>query len=160
MRFIDDLDRELKRLISAYENYIFKNENAKLEFIIDRFSNKLILLNDGEIVDEFIIRYNKCENKKYKYISLKLIDILLGNNIIHVKDNILYNDKHKPYLKIIINDEYLLNLMRELLVNQDESLSIKIKNINKDVLIFYQGEFMSLLDMRVSLSERILRKKW
>ena len=164
MNYIDDMIIELNRLIKAYENYIDKHKNSKLDLIIgdlDKEKNVIrFRLFDSELIDEFELSFDKDEYKKYRYISFEVIDLLLGNNIIHNEDNILYNDIHKPYLKIIINDREILDTVKLLIVNQEkESINNMIKDMKvKPYRLFYPFKFMNQFAYRVDVSEKVLKR--
>lgn len=101
----------LEDLCYIYEDYVKKNNNGKINVFINSNMIKIYLLSDRGIVDEFGLAFNDSEKDKYQYISIALMKILFGSSVIYNKDDIIYNDKDKPYLKMYVTDEDILRRM-------------------------------------------------
>lgn len=163
MNYIEDLVDEINRLSNIYERYIDRHDGVKLNLYIDDRKISFKLYDDNEILDEFILEFNKYEKKVYKYVSIRTIILLLGNMMIYNEDNKFYNNSHKPYLRVIVKDSEIYEIMMQLLERQeDEVINTKnetVENLHvKTPRIFYPFRFMANLDMRVEFTDMLLKR--
>lgn len=163
MNYVEDLILLIGKLSNIYERYIDLHNNVKLDLIIEDRKISLKLYDENEILDEFALEFNKFQNKIYKYISVKTIILLLGNMIIHNDDNKFYNNIHKPYLNVIVNDSEIYEILMQLISNQEEKVinnendivnNLKVKPIG----LFYPFRFMATVDLRVDITDKLLKK--
>ena len=73
--------------------------------------------------------------------------------------NTFYNEKHKPYLKVIINNEELLINVNDLVFNQDTTyIQDGVYDIcPREPFRIYSNKFIKAFDERIDLSKKKLR---
>lgn len=108
----------LEDLFFTYEKYMWKHEESNLVVLIQDNSLGFYIYDKGETIDEFIIEFDD-EEEVYNYMCIRTMFILLGNVYIYRDNNVLYNNTHKPYLKLIVNDKHILDMMNEIILLQD-----------------------------------------
>lgn len=163
-QFIETLLNKLAYLYQIYENYIWKNEkeNIKLNILIQDNMICFYLYNKFEIIDEFFLTFDQKEQSIYKYISIRVMLNVLGNVLIHNDGYTFYNEKHKPYLNIIINDSNILESAIYITKKQSDEI---INNNNLYIEKIYQNipskmypyTFLDSLEKRIEISKKILR---
>lgn len=161
--FILDMVNKLEDLYNMYENYMWRHEDSRLEVLIQDGSICFYMYKNDDVMDEIILQFDEGDKGIYAYLSIRLVIIMLGNVIIHVDDNVLSNKFHKPYLKVIVNEEGILDSICRIIKYQDKivirgdmEILEKVRNILPRIR--YPKKFMKQLDDRVSLSRKLLRK--
>ena len=126
---------------------------------MDDMEISLYLNDQKHNEDMFTLTFNHYEKKIYKYVSLKFFSIILGDVYIYKDDNTFYNQKHKPYLKVIINNEELLVNVNDLVFNQDTTyIQEGVDDICKhEPFRIYSNKFIKSFDERIDLSKKKLR---
>lgn len=109
-KYISEVLERLDTVYTIYERYAWGNKDTKINIIIQDNSISFYL-NDNKLDDEFILTFAEEETILYHYLSLEVLAIVLGNVYIHRSDNILFNNAHKSYVKMFINDEAILKIM-------------------------------------------------
>jgi len=161
--FREDLVEKLVDLYNMYERYIWKFEDAKLDILIQDNSISFYVYNNEEDLDELIVDFSAKENNLYKYVCVRILLMLTRDCVISQEDNIFYNSVHKPYLRLIVNDDKIKDIMGELVVRQQIEIITEntdiIENIRKSVrfTLFYPSKFMDKLDERIGISRKLLR---
>ena len=162
-RFKDDLVNKIIDLYNMYERYIWKHDDVKLDVLIQDGAISFYLYNSICDFDELIVDFSKKEHGLYKYVCVRILLMLSRDCIIYQDDNIFYNNVHKPYLKLIVNDDVIKNVMSDLVVRQNTEIINEntdiISDINDSVeyLLFYPRKFMNKLDERIGISKKLLR---
>jgi len=156
----------LNEIFNIYEQYIWRHDNSRLDVILQDNCISLYLYEDDEVIDEIIFNFGNGNRafRIYRYMGIKMMLILLGNVIIKRDENILYNDVHKPYVKLIVNDESLLLIMQEIIDRQyNEVINDKMDVINNIYIKVPWGgttrKFMNRLHERIGMSRMMLRNR-
>jgi hypothetical protein len=158
-----DILYRIYNLYDMYEGYVWRHSDTKLDILINDNTIGFYLYNDNESIDELIITFSGRENRLYRYISVNMLLIMLRDMVVYNTDGEFYNNGYKPYLRLIVNDEKILEIMKELVDRQySEFISDKtdiVQNISKSVsyTLFYPYKFINCLDERISLSKILLR---
>ena len=159
----DDLVNRVINLYNMYERYTWKHENVKLNILIQDNSIGFYLYDDKDELDNLVLTFSGKENNLYKYISIKILLEMLNDVIVYIDENEFYNSVHKPYLRLIVNDEDIFNIMKDLVdrqllefINDNTDL---IRNIRTSVVnpFFYPNKVINKLDYRIRLSKKLLR---
>jgi len=159
----NDVLSRLIELYHMYEGYVLRHEDTKINILIQDKAIGFYLYNDKESIDEVIITFAGKENRLYRYISVSMLLILIRDMVVYKNYNEFYNNIQKPYLKLIVNDDKILEIMEELVDRQyHEIVNYRtdiVKEVSKSVphTLFYPYEFMNRLDERISLSKLLLR---
>lgn len=163
--FKEDLVNRLINLYNMYERYIWRHDGVKLDILMQDNSISFYIYNNKEDLDEIIIDFSNKENNLYKYVCLRMLLMLMRDCVMEQDNNIFYNKVHKPYLRLIVNDDKIKELMSGLIVRQE----IELITVNTDVIkdmresvkgnLFYPSKFMNSLDERIGLSKKLLRKE-
>lgn len=165
-KFVIEVSDKINELYKIYESYIWKSDNRKLAIV---FQNNMILTfylyDNNELVDEIHLSFNKNEYDLYKAICLRTFVSVLGNVLVHKLDdeNAYYNVKHKPYLAVISKDDNISSLIDLMLENQEKEIIDCNTTIVKDTTNLvkkriYDKKFLQELDLRVKMSNEILRR--
>lgn len=158
-----DLVDRIINLYNMYEGYMWRHEEVKLNILIQNNTISFYLYNDKETIDEIIFTFSDKENMLYKYISIIILLEMLKDVVVHRDENEFHNSVLKPYLRLIVNDDQILEIMSKLIdrqlseiINDNTDL---IKNIGDSVInpIFYPNKFMKQLDDRIGMSRKLLR---
>ena len=162
-KFLDNVVGSLEDLYYLYEDYIWKNKDSNLDVLIQDNTISFYMYKNREVIDELILSFDNKERSIYEYVSIRLLVILFGNVYIYNKDNLIYNNKHKSYLKLIVNDDDILNNMIKLIDMQDDivisdSLDMKIDVKNSFFRKRYSNDFIKQLDNRIDFSKKLLRR--
>lgn len=160
--FIQDIISKLEELYNYYEMYMWRNTNAHLDILLQDNAIYFYLYDSNNLLDEFIISFDARERRLYNYICIRLMILTLGNVFIHKKDNIFYNDRHKPYLEIIVNDDELLNTFNIVISIQEEEIINSDTDIIKKIYRLipkrkYSSSFIDDLGNRIEKSKRLIR---
>ena len=162
-KFLDDIIKLLDELYCTYERYMWNNDDSNLEVLIQDNMICFYMYKNKDLIDEILLSFNEDERSIYVYICIRLLFILLGNVYIHNQDNLFYNDKHKKYLRLIVNDEVVLDSMNKIISMQDDV----IINDNMDIVVDirkslikkrYNYEFVDELNDRVNFSKKLFRR--
>lgn len=156
---VSELSEKINYLYGMYEENCWKNVGDKINIIFQDNCIAFYYVRDKENIDNFCITFSKNERKVYKYIALKFFDRMLGDVYIYKDGNNFYNNKHKEYLNVIINDEKLLRIINEIVFNQEEVFTNQsINNIfSKKPFKIYKAKFLNSIDERIMLTRRVLR---
>ena len=160
---LEEFVSSLDRLYYTYENYIWKNSDSKLDVLIQDNTISFYLYKDKEVIDEIIFSFEDKEKSMYNYLCVRLLVILLGNVYIYNKDNIFYNDTHKDYLKLIVNDENVLNIFNNIVSSQEdksigENMDLVLGMREKLTRKRYYNQFIYQVNDRIELSKKLLRR--
>ena len=116
--FLEDFVNVLTNLYNLYENYMWKHDDSNLEVLIQDRTICFYLYKNKEVIDELVLSFDEKEQGIYAYMCIRLMIVMLGNVIVSIDNNELYNSVHKPYLKLIVNDEGILDSMKRILAFQ------------------------------------------
>jgi len=162
-KFLEEFVSSLDRLYYTYENYIWKNDDSKLDVLIQDNTISFYLYKNNDVIDEIIFSFDEKEKSIYNYLCVRLLVILLGNVYIYNKDNVFYNDTHKTYLKLIVNDDNVLDIFKNIVSNQED----KVIGNNMDLVLRmrerltrkrYYDQFIYQVNDRIELSKKLLRR--
>lgn len=162
-KFLEEFVSSLDRLYYTYENYIWKNDDSKLDVLIQDNTISFYLYKKNEVIDEIIFSFDEKEKSMYNYLCVRLLIILLGNVYIYNKGNIFYNDTHKDYLKLIVNDDIILDIFNNIInVQEDKSISENMDFVlgmrEKLIKKRYYNQFICQVNDRIELSKKLLRR--
>jgi len=162
-KFLEKLISSLENLYYLYENYIWKNNDTNLEVLVQDNTISFYMYKCGEVIDEIILSFDNKERTIYEYICIRLLVILFGNVYIYNKGNLIYNNKHKSYLKLVVNDDIILSNMIKLINMQNDMVISDNLNMKLDIKksFFrrrYSDNFIKQLDDRIDFSKKLLRR--
>ena len=162
-KFLEEFINSLDKLCYTYENYIWKNKNVRLDVVLENKKINFYLYKNNDIIDEITFGFEDKEEKMYDYVCVKLLIILLGNVKVYNSDNIFYNDTHKSYLKLIVNDNNILNIFKNVVNNQenniiDENMELVLVMREKIFKRRYYSNLMLQVNNRIELSKKLLRR--
>ena len=162
-KFLEDFVSSLDRLYYTYENYIWKNNDSKLDVLIQDNTISFYLYKDKEVIDEIIFSFDEKEKSMYNYLCVRLLVILFGNVYIYNKDNIFYNDTHKSYLKLIVNDDNVFDIFNNIVSSQEdnsigENMELVLGMREKLIRKRYYNQFIYQVNDRIELSRKLLRR--
>ena len=133
-----DLLNRIIDLYNMYERYMWIHDDVKLNILIQDNSIAFYLYNLHDEIDNIVLTFDGKENTLYKYISIKILLMMMKDVIVHREENEFHNKVLKPYLRIIVNDDSILEIMtllvnRQLLgiINDDTEI---VKNIDREVI--------------------------
>ena len=92
-KFLEEFVSSLDRLYYTYENYIWKNDDSKLDVLIQDNTISFYLYKKNDVIDEIIFSFDEKEKSMYNYLCVRLLVILLGNVYIYNKDNVKESSK-------------------------------------------------------------------
>ena len=162
-KFLDDVIKSLDDLYYIYERYMWNNNDSNLEVLIQDNTICFYVYKNKELIDEILLTFDDKERGIYVYICLRLLLILLGNVYIYNQDNLFYNNIHKKYLKLIVNDEFVLDSMIKIISMQDNI----IINENMDLILDireslirkkYSHDFVKKLNDRIDFSRKLFKR--
>lgn len=163
--FCDKVVSELLELYYLYESYIWKwdNQNVNINII---FANNSIYFDLGileEGIDSYGVAFDEKDRKLYKYISIKFLVKLLGCMVIHHDNDMFFNDNHKPYLSVFIEDEELLGLMEKVaLIQKNDFVNERmdlVTNLYKEIPFkIYSSSIFESIEKRKDMSRYTLRR--
>lgn len=164
--YIKEILEKLDRIYTLYERYAWNHKDSEISVIIGDNTISFYLTNPNKLDDEFIISFDEIESPLYHYLSLEVLAIVLGNVYVHQDNNTLFNNAHRPYVKIYVNDEDVLSLMKPILSNQDKEFIHKdmyyLLNARKILLKYnnkkYDKEFLNTLDLRINIVKKVLSR--
>lgn len=162
-KFLEEFVSSLDRLYYTYENYIWKNNASKLDVLIQDNTISFYLYKDKEVIDEIIFSFEEKEKSMYNYLCVRLLVILLGNVYIYNKYNVFYNDTHKAYLKLIVNDDNVLDIFNNIVSKQEdksigENMDLVLGMREKLTKKRYYNQFIYQVNDRIELSKKLLRR--
>ncbi len=124
MKSVNTMLEKLYELYTVYERYMWKNEDVKLFIFLEECEISFLMYyeENGECIpiDAVTLQFEQSEMDLCKYTSLRYFIKIFGNVMIHRNDNVIYNDRHMPYLKMIIGDDELLQIINEIINIQEE----------------------------------------
>lgn len=158
-----DLLDKIIGLYNMYDGYMWRHEDAKLNILLQENTISFYLYNDKEELDNIILTFSDKENMLYRYISIKILLEMINDVIVHIDENEFQNSILKPYLKLIVNDDGIFEIMSNLVDRQmleiisDDTDSVK--NIRNLVInpIFYPTKVIRELDERIGITRKLLR---
>ena len=162
-KFLEEFVSSLDRLYYTYENYIWKNSDSKLDVLIQDNTISFYLYKNSDVIDEIIFSFDEKEKTMYNYLCVRLLVILFGNVYVYNKDNIFYNNMHKSYLRLIVNDESVLDIFDNIINNQEDSvigenMELLLDMSEKLTKKRYYNKFIYEVNDRVELSKKLLRR--
>lgn len=144
-------------LCNMYMEYISKNDNSRLEVVIDDNKINMYIYKDKEVVDEFELTFNKNENNMYVYVNIIMMKILFRKKTIISKDNIFYNDIEIPNFRVVVNSKEMLDKMDMMLpIMADTNIYGDIDGIRKVHIGIRYTKMIRSLEQRVGLSRKLL----
>lgn len=162
----NDLLNRIINLYNMYEKYMWMHDDVKLNILIQDNAIAFYLYNDKEEIDNLVLTFSLGENALYKYISIKILLEMMRDVVVHRDENEFHNRVLKPYLRIIVNDDKILEMMTLLVDRQ----LLGIKNVNTDLVkdierevinpIFYPNRVMKKLDERIGITRKLLKTEW
>ena len=159
-----DLVETLIDLYNMYERYMWKHEDVKLDILVQDGCVSFYLYSSSDDLDEIIVEFTNRENAMYKYVSINMLLMLMRDCVMKVDGNIFYNTVHKSYMKLIVNDDEIRDIMVQLVNRQytefiGEDTDI-VQNISRKVPfnIFYPNRFMNELEERIGISRKMIRE--
>lgn len=117
---IENITKTIDKFNILYENMAWKDDSIKLDIFYEDEKIIMKLYNDKEILDILELSFSEKERKKYIYYVMHHFISVLGNVKIYQNNNIFYNEKHKSYLRVIINDQVIERLVKEYMNRQEE----------------------------------------
>lgn len=163
--YIKDITEKLEEIYVLYERYVWKHKESKIYILIQDNTILYYLKGPNGLEEEFELSFNENEEILYHYLSLQVLAIVLGNVYVHQDKNILFNNVHRPYVKMFVNDENVLAIMIPILSNQNKHFirtdMIYMKNAFKLLQEYfytsYNESFIQELGNRINLTKRLLR---
>ena len=162
-KFLEGVVDSLDKLYWTYENYIWKNDNCKLDVLVQDKTMSFYLYKDKEVIDEIILSFDDKEKRIYNYLCVRLLFILFSNCYIYNKDNEFYNKTHKSYLNLIVNEQELLDLFIKIVNMQEDRIVTENMEMVLDmrenlVKKRYYNQFLIQFNDRIELSKKLLRR--
>lgn len=116
---VREVDRQVDRFYKLYETKCWQDD--ELEIFVEMFDNNFLmsLMRNEEVLDAILFCYENNERIIYRYMMIKFFLMLLGNVIIYQDKNVFFNERHKNYLNVLVEDKELLELFTELRNTQD-----------------------------------------
>ena len=139
----------LDDLCQMYKSYVNKYIGSKIEVLIDTDFIDIRLV-DGELIDDFRLRFNSKEENQCLKISVILLKLLFNRHILFNEGNKIYNEK-RSYLDVFVLDDDMLNKILSITMND--------KNIDgyRYVNLINKKSTVKALEERVYLSRKLLR---
>ncbi|MBQ2873279.1 MAG: hypothetical protein IJE89_04710 [Bacilli bacterium] len=159
----NDLVSRIIDLYNMYEKYMWIHDDVKLNILIQDNAIAFYLYNNKEEIDNIVLTFSGQENNLYKYISIKILLNMMKDVVVHRDENEFHNRVLKPYLRIIVNDDNILETMiilvnRQLLeiINEENNL---VKDIETSIInpIFYPNRVIKKLDERIEITRKLLK---
>ena len=148
----------LDDLCNIYKEYIRSNNNSNLEVIIQDNMINMYLYDDNELIDTFGLSFNNKEYDKYRYVSIVLMKLLFGSNVIYSKDNIFLSDKDK--FRIVVNNEDIFNSMFNMAcIHRDNNFYKIIDNNGRIRNKINKNKDISIMDERVEISRNLVKSR-
>jgi len=152
----------LPNTLTSVDSTAFNND-TNLEVLVHDNTISFYMYKCGEVIDEIILSFDNKERTIYEYICIRLLVILFGNVYIYNKGNLIYNNKHKSYLKLVVNDDIILSNMIKLINMQNDMVISDNLNMKLDIKksFFrrrYSDNFIKQLDDRIDFSKKLLRR--
>ena len=139
----------LDDLCQMYKSYVNKHIGSKIEVLIDTDFIDIRLV-DGELIDDFRLRFNSKEENQCLKISVILLKLLFNRHILFNEGNKIYNEK-RSYLDVFVLDDDMLNKILSITMNDKNTDGYRYVNlINKKSTV-------KALEERVYLSRKLLR---
>ena len=162
-KFLENLVDSIDKLYWTYENYIWKNDNCKLDVLLQDKSISFYLYKDKDVIDEIILSFDDKEKRMYNYLCVRLMFILFSNCYVYNRDNEFYNKTHKPYLNLVVNDCDVLdifikivNMQEDVVINDNMNMVLEMReNLVKKR---YYNQFIYQFNDRIELSKKLLRR--
>lgn len=161
--YIDILTSQISELCKIYETYIWRGKERRLAVIFKDNAIYFYVYEGYELVDELFLEFETSEVDVYRALALRLFAILLGNVYVERTDKVYHNRKHKPYLGVIIHDDFIREKI-DLMVSQQDTDYINFDNkviANAYKLVrrrLCSKKFLDNIEERIYLSEIKLRK--
>ena len=151
----------LGELLDYYEYYLMKHEQASLNIIIEDDAISFYL-SSNNLDDEIVIHFDKKDEDTFAYLAIKIIIKLFGQVVMHLDDNILYNNVHKKNVKIILLSDKIRKIVEGLIrIQNDEFINdnlSEVRFLTKKANKLYPEKFALELKRRIDLSKELLKK--
>lgn len=162
-KFAIRLSKKLDTMYTLYERYAWNHENTIISVIIQDNSISFYLNDSNKVEDELILSFDDDDRILYPYMALEVLVIVLGNVYVHRDKNILFNNAHRPYVKMYVNDNNILDLMMPIINNQNKEFihkNMEYIQIQASNLSGYKvdNDFLDELDSRIDIIKKVLRK--
>ena len=165
------LTEKLCELYDAYEDYAFNSyvHNDNRYLLIIRFGNGGLisyLLFDNisdHLVDDVHIDFEHQEYDLFYALALRLFVKSLGDTMIHkLDDNTYGNSIRKPYVQVVTDDTYLLNMFDELIKNQEKEYlnldNMLVEKESKKVKVrHFDRQLINQIEDRTALTKELFR---
>ena len=151
-----DFIKLLEDLCYIYRDYVKKNDNSRLDVIINNNMINIKLFKDDTLMDRFGLAFNHKERNSYMYISVILMKNLFGSRLIYNRDNLLYSDSINVKFDVIDQDVLdrmfsVMSIYRDVNFYDRIDQGRKIRNkINRD-------RTAKLLDERINITKALLK---
>ena len=131
------------------------------------FDDNMIYFDLGrndEDIDSFGIQFDDKDRDIYLYVAIRFMISLLRCVVIHRDENILFNDYHKPYLSVIIEDRELLSMMVDVIeIQKNEILTDRMELVNNLYNQIDDNKIVSIelirnIDNRVEIAKKLLKE--
>lgn len=160
-KFADVVVDKLRILYELYEDYISRNDDVNLTIMIGNNKIDFHLFSGRMTIDECTLSFNNDEKVIYEYISIKFMINLFKNVVIHNDKIIFYNDKHMPFLKVVVLEDEMIAKMRTIMgiqendfINEDMEIVTKIKK--KIPRRYYSNKDVMNVNNRIMVSKMML----
>lgn len=117
---IENIIRTIDKFNILYEDMAWKDERIKLDIYYEDDKIIMKLYNEKEILDILELSFDSRERKKYLYYVIRHFISVLGNVRVYKRDNVFYNEMHKSYLRVIVNDLEIMRIINEYMNRQEE----------------------------------------
>lgn len=132
---IENICLKLGELYTLYENFIWKNDKAKLMIRFENNGIGMMFFEEEYVTEGFTITFKSEERALYEYIAVRLFLKVLGNVMIYNIDNVFYNQRHKGYVKFVVDDEILFGILKYIQVVGNENIITE----DSDLIRFMHG---------------------
>lgn len=165
---IDIIVEKLIELFDIYERYIWSHPDDDLKIIISYSCNKISIgLNKETEFENLVLSFTDKEKGLHNYICTSYLSKIFSNINIHndEQNQTFFNQNHKPYLKVVVEDLSLLEDLKQIVEFQN---SYQTENIN---ILLKQGYkklkrrerkinkiSLEVLEDRVELTKLLLRR--
>lgn len=117
---IEDIIHVINKFNILYEDIAWKDDRVRLDIFYQDEKIIMKLYNDMEVLDILELTFSDKERKKYIYYVMRHFISVIGNVKVYHEDSIFYNKKHKGYLRVIVNDQEIKELLMEYIRMQEE----------------------------------------
>ena len=161
-KYITKILEKLSELYDIYQRYCWNHEDKNISITITMEENEIIyrLSKQDEVIDEFLMSFNKREEELYTYMCVKLFAKLFDNMQVKKNDNIYINNFYRPHTNVIINDEKIRDLINNMQQNEYKNYIVDsnptIKKLYKKIPIWNHNKaVITKMGERIKLSKKL-----